>query len=282
MTRRALGVITLATMLATAHHPVAAQSEGDARRETEQLRARVELLQGSLDAAQERIAELEAQLENMRQLLATTRRGAAGPAKSPPTDPPAGPPTAPATTAPATSIDESIPNASPRALLDALKDSYREATEDLIIGEAGDRQRIVYLRGLDRWASRVNRELKSQIQWHVRIMRPRPGSQQRRLELQAVDPKTDRHLGDPFQVVASINLLRRLRVFAERDQLEVLVLRGVVRPHVTINLGRQQKGAFDKPRFIGPFAEFQMTVDVSSLTQATEEVPRGRRVREEP
>ncbi len=274
MTRRALGVITLATMLATAHHAGAAQSEGDARRETEQLRARVELLQGSLDAAQERIAELEAQLENMRQLLATTRRGAAGPAKSPPT--------APATTAPATSIDESIPNASPRALLDALKDSYREATEDLIIGEAGDRQRIVYLRGLDRWASRVNRELKSQIQWHVRIMRPRPGSQQRRLELQAVDPKTDRHLGDPFQVVASINLLRRLRVFAERDQLEVLVLRGVVRPYVTINLGRQQKGAFDKPRFIGPFAEFQMTVDVSSLTQATEEVPRGGRVREEP
>ncbi len=32
MTRHALGVITLATMLATAHHPGAAQSEGDARR----------------------------------------------------------------------------------------------------------------------------------------------------------------------------------------------------------------------------------------------------------
>ena len=274
MTRHALGVLTLATMLATAHHPAAAQSEGDARRETEELRARVELLQGSLDAALERIAQLEAQLENVRQLLTATRRGAEAPPTSHPTTPP--------TTAPATSTDESIPNASPRALLDALKDSYREATEDLIIGEAGDRRRIVYLRGLDRWARRVNRELKSQIQWHVRIMRPRPGTQQHRLELQAVDPETDRHLGDPFQVVASSNLLRRLRVFAERDQLDVLVLRGVLRPHVTINLGRQQKGAFDKPRFIGPFAEFQMTVDVSSLTQATEEAPRGRSRREEP
>lgn len=270
MTSHALWVFTLATMLATAHDPGAAQSEGDARRENEQLRARVELLQGGLDEAQERIAELQAQLESVRQLLAATRRGA----EAPPTPPP--------TTAPAVSIDESIPNASPRALLDALKDSYREATEDLVIGEAGDRKRIVYVRGLERWARRVNRELKSQILWHVRIVRPRPRSQKHRLELQAVDPKTDLHLGDPFQVVVSSNLLRRLRVLAERDQLEVLVLRGVVRPHVTINLDRHTTGAFDNPRFIGPFAEFQMTVDVSSLTPTTEEAPRGRRTQEEP
>ncbi len=282
MTRHALGVLTLATMLATAHHPGAAQSQGDARRENEQLQARVEVLQRRLDAAQERITELQAEVESLRQLLAANRRGAETHPTAPPTAPSTAPSTGPPTTAPAASIDESIPNASPRALLDALKDSYREATEELTIGEAGDRQRILYLRGLDRWAKRVNRELKSQIQWHVRVVRPRPMSQQRRLELQAVDPKTDLHLGDPFQVVASKNLLRRLRVFAERDQLEVLVLRGVVRPYVTINLDRQEKGAFDKPRFIGPFAEFQMTVDVSSLTQATEEAPRGRRAREEP
>ncbi len=278
MTRHALWGITLATMLASAHHTGAAQSQGDVRRENEQLQARVELLQGRLDAALERITELQAEVESLRQLLAANRRGA----ETHPTAPSTAPPTGPSTTVPAAAIDESIPNASPQALLDTLKDSYREATEELTIGEAGDRQRILYLRGLDRWAKRVNRELKSQIQWHVRVVRPRPRSQQRRLELQAVDPKTDLHLGDPFQVVASKNLLRRLRVFAERGQLEVLVLRGVVRPFVTINLDRQEKGAFDKPRFIGTFAEFQMTVDVSRLTPASDEDQRRRPGREEP
>ncbi|MHC4414811.1 MAG: hypothetical protein ACYS0G_05960 [Planctomycetota bacterium] len=256
-----LGVIALLCAASRA----LGQSDSDLRRENQRLQTRVKDLQRELEAAQRRIADLERQIEQLRR----------GPARSRPARP-----TPPGISAPSqegeVTIDESVPNASPRALLTALQESYQEATGSLDIGTADtvpasgevrrDRKRIAYLRALDRWAHRVNRELKSQITWHVRLVRV----VQRGLEMQAVDPKTLAVLGDPFPVTLPASQFRRLEQFEQRGKLDVLQLKGVLVPSVRVNPQRPDPGPFDKPRFIGPFAELGLSVQASSVTAVVE------------
>jgi hypothetical protein len=170
-------------------------------------------------------------------------------------------------------VDESKPDASPRALLRAVQASYAEATADREMGEADDsRERMLYLRELDRWVSRVNREFKTPIEWHVEIVSP--AVQVGRgfvLRLQAVDPQTAVTLGDPFDALISRQLFARLRQQERRFGLdETLVLKGVMVPRVQINADRLVEGAFDNPRFIGPFAEFNLTVTAQAIIPVPE------------
>jgi cell division protein FtsB len=250
-----LGVLVLLAAAGAA----SAQSDADLRRDNQRLRTKVSELQRELDAARNRIEQLEREVEKLRQLLAAA-----------PTTP-GGPPTEEQI-----SIDESVPHASPRALLRALKQGYDEAMRELEPGEPDSRQRTAYLRDLDRWAKRMNREMKSPIVWHIRISERAayplevPG-----LEVEAVDPETNVVLGDPFPATLPQATVRRLRQLEDRGQLGVLVLKGVLTPQVKVNPQRQEKGLFDKPLFVGPFAEFSFFVHASSLTPPAPE-PRER------
>ncbi len=252
---KALTLSTIAAAILVGADNAVAQSDSDLRQENQRLRTQVKDLQREWEAAQRRIESLQHQIEELRELLIASERAA----------PPAA---APAATQPKTekvSIDESIPNASPRALLNAIKESYQDAMGDLDIGSPGNRMRTAYMRALDRWAARVNRELRSQIQWHVRLIdfdQTRRGRQR----AMAVDPKTRVELGDPFEVIISRNLARRLEPLSQRGEREVLQLKGVLVPEVRLNKRREEPGPFNHPRLIGPFAEFAFTVEASSLT----------------
>ena len=156
-----------------------------------------------------------------------------------------------------------------------MQASYAEAMKDMEIGDPdtaeGYKLRTVYLRDLGRWARRVNREMKSPIVWRVRIERfSGQASGTGKLQLQAVDPETLVNLGDPFTVALSRPILRRLRQLDQRQDLDVLVLRGVLMPRLAVNPDRANEGLFDNPRFIGPFAEFGMLVEPSNLTPYVE------------
>lgn len=236
----------------------AAQSESELRRENQRLRTELADLRRELDAARVRIAELEQQL------------GGAG-----------AQPVETAEAAPAeTTIDESIPNASPRALLGALERSYEDQMQGIEIGDAdGDtsarRDRTVYLRTVERWAKRVNRELRSQFEWHVRL---EGGAEQQSgrfgIMAVAVDPVTGADLGDPFPVTMSKSVAHRLDQMHRRGSADVVVLRGVLIPRVVVNPDRDHAGPFDNPPLIGPLAEFGMTVEASSFAEAEEEEER--------
>ncbi len=229
--------------------PATAQSDNDLRNENQTLRTLVGDLQRELEAARQRIAELEQLVGALRRQIAAAGRSPAAPADPGPTE------------AEPVSIDESVPNASPRALLHALQESYREALEGLEPGGPGDRKYTTYMRALDRWTRRVNRELRSQIDWHVRIV---PDSQYP-VEFEAVDPQTHTILGDPFPVRLTRNVRKRLHQLEQRGELGVLQLKGVLVPKVTINPDRLERGTFDNPRLIGRFAEFGLYVEASSI-----------------
>jgi hypothetical protein len=238
------------------------KSQSDLRRENERLRTRVSDLEQELTRSMrenqellDRIAALEAELAAAKQ--------AAGPTRSAP----------PPLTPDPVSIDESTPDASPRALLKEIKKSYVEATAEFeSIGEEGSSERVTYLRELRRWASRVNRQQRSQVDWYVQIVdRARSVGRGYVLRLQAVDPETGTVLGDPFDARLTRAVANRLQRYEREHGLdETLVVRGVLIPEVRINEERLEEGPFDNPRFIGPFAEFTMALDVNTILPRSE------------
>ncbi|MHC4776704.1 MAG: hypothetical protein ACYTBR_15760 [Planctomycetota bacterium] len=247
--------ITLGMLaLLAASGAASAQSDADLRRDNQGLRTRVSDLQRELDAARNRITQLEREVEKLRQLLAAApQTSGAKPTEEKVT------------------IDESVPHASPRALLQALRDGYLEAMLDLDLGDPatpeGNRQRAAYLRNLHRWARRMNREMKAPIEWHIRVVgRAGYPSDVPGLDVEAVDPETHVVLGDPFPVMLPRGTVRQLAQLEAQGALGVLVLKGVLMPRVAVNPERNEQGLFDKPPFIGPFAEFEFVVEASSVT----------------
>jgi hypothetical protein len=248
----AVGMLAL---LATAG-AASAQSDAGLRRENQRLRTQVDDLKRELDAARNRIAQLELEVEKLRQLLAVTPQTPAGQSIEE-----------------RVTIDESVPHASPRALLKALQAAYLEAMLDIDPGDPetaeGNRQRTAYLRELQRWSRRMNREMKTPIEWHVRVAGrsaypPEAGD----LKVEAVDPETHVVLGPSFRVSMAWARARQLKLHDERGVAGVLVLKGVLIPNVTVDPERHEKGRFDHipPLFVGPFVEFEFHVEGSSLT----------------
>jgi hypothetical protein len=245
-----VGVLALLAAVGTA----SAQSDADLRRENQELRTRVRDLQMELEAARNRIEQLEREVEKLRQLLAAAPQTTG-------TQP----------TEEKVTIDESVPHASPRALLKALQERYLEAMLDLDPGgpstPEGGRQRAAYLRNLQRWARRMNREMKAPIEWHVRVTgRAAQPPELPGLDVEAVDPETHAVLGDPFPITLPRAMVHRLHELERRGELGVLILKGVLMPQVMVNPDRYEQGLFDKPRFVGPFAEFEFLVEASTLT----------------
>ncbi|HVP72907.1 MAG TPA: hypothetical protein VMS30_04165, partial [Phycisphaerales bacterium] len=109
------------------------------------------------------------------------------------------------------------------------------------------------------------RSLRMPIDWHVRVLE---GRRDRIAILQAVDPVTDARLGDPFQVQFPKTLATRIDDLAAGGDPGVLVLKGTSIVDITVNPDRLMPGSFDKPRFVAPYAEFEVTVDVSSIVPA--------------
>ncbi len=249
---RSIAGLCLTLIVAGPASIASAQSSSDLRKENQRLRTRVRDLERELDAAQNRICELESEVARLQQMIEALR---AAPR--------------PSTTAPEPpkiTIDESIPHASPRALIKAVVKSYDREIESLEIDAHDPRERTVYLRALRRWAARVNREFRSPIEWHVRVLDDEGTLREAMVRLRAIDPITHADLGDAFDVRLSRTLIRRVEEQLSRQN--VLVLRGTLTPEVRVNERRTDRGVFDKPKFIGLYAELEFTVEVASLMPA--------------
>ncbi len=249
-------MVSLLFVLGPGALPAVGQSQSDLRRDNQRLRAEVEELRRELDALRAELQRLREENTRLQRQLAAAPTG------------PAAPPAAAVPPPPQVSIDETLPDASPRALLRSLVESYRETMADLPTGDSpASAERLAYMRQLDRWASRVNREYKVPIEWHVEVIDlPVTAGRGFTARVQAVDPMTAATLGDPFDASLPRPVANRLRQIEQRQGLdEPLVLKGVLVPRVHVNEDRTDPGPFDNPRFIGTFAEFGFTVDVSAL-----------------
>ena len=254
-------LVCLAAMAVLALRPggsAVAQSDRDLRDANQRLTTEVKQLTRELDAAKGRIQDLQRQVENLRTALATVRRSS--PQRSP-TPLKEG----------ALTIDESVPNASPRALLTALKASYDKTFADRDQGEPETSDRTKYLRAVDRWVASANRDFRTKVAWHVRVLHAQAMRRGLEVKVQAVDPKTETELGDPFVIALQRSVARRFEQLRQRDLADVLVLKGTLHPNIVVNRQRRDVGPFDNPRFIGPYAELSLTVDASSLLPPTDE-----------
>ncbi len=262
---RSLALFLLAAaLIGSIAAPTSAQgqkSPSELRRENERLAEEVADLTRELEAARKENQELNDEIKRLNQLLTQAGQTARGVRAAPPELEPE-----------EVTIDETVPNASPRALLNALKASYREAAAEFDAGDPFDdgNGKTLYLRHLNRWSAKTNRELRSTIEWNVRLVDPNsPAIRVGRgyvLRLQAVDPVTDSKLGDPFDVLLSKSLATRIEDRLRREGLDnVVLLRGVLSPRIHINESRVSEGAFDNPRFIGAYAEFGFSINVQTL-----------------
>jgi hypothetical protein len=231
-----------------------AQSPSELRRENERLKTQVAELEREVAQKQTEIDRLQAENAQLR-----AGGAAQGRAPLPPLEPEE------------VSIDETKPAASPRALLAAAVTGYRAVTKDLVLESEGP-ERLTYQRAVEKWAKRAAREYRMPVEWHVRVVGPVESSGRGySIRLQAVDPKTDTLLGDPFEGLLTKTEQARL---AQRERTlsgDVFVMKGTAMPEIVYEPERTAAGPFDNPRFIGPFAEFTLVVDVQSIAEKPQE-----------
>jgi len=239
-----------------------AQSEQELRREVEQLRERNRELERELQAARQQIQTLEQAVERLSDRLRALRDDR---------------PDEDDEFEEEVTVDESDPHASPRAMFRAMQESYRETLGDMDIGEAAGRQRSIYLRSVERWRARINRDMRGSVAWHVRVLESEESRAGYRLKVQAIDPKTAAALGEPFELELPRRVARRYEQLVERRQAETLALQGVLIPDVQVNSERHEAGAFNVPPLIGPFAEFNFRIEVSAVMRPGEDQDRDRR-----
>lgn len=250
-------LITVLTLFALAG-PSLGQSDRDLRVENQRLNAQVKQLGRELNAAQSRIEKLEKQVKDLEKALKSARNAPKKPKQQPKVDE-------------KVSIDESVATASPRALSNAIKADYEKALAGIDQGQPGDRTHKNYLKAVQRWTIAANREYREKIQWHVRILGVRPTQKGFAVELQAVDPKTNTKLGNPFFALLSKGLAKRYDQIIRRSGVEVVELKGTLHPNVTFDRTRPTAGQFNNTKFIGPYAQFEFAVDATSLQPPSED-----------
>lgn len=234
-------------------------ADADLRTENERLRTQVKDLERELAAAMARIAALEARVAGGSGIVsAPVPTGSSGPGGSP------------------SGTDAALPTDNPAALLAEVQRDYATTFATVPSFTTSERDRTMYLRAVDRWVAAANRRYRARIEWPVRVVPDTLRSIERGRErgavvmLQAIDPSTGAEIGDAFETFLPTAAVKRLdRERVQRAQADWR-LRGTLIPAMQTNSERTEIGAFDRPRFIGPFAEFGFGVDANSLTEARE------------
>ena len=251
----ALSPLTLALLLVAGGllaRPACAQSESDLRKQNQELTTKVKDLEAELAAARKQSEDLQKRVAALEAALAA-RSNAGGTKPPPPLE------------EGAVSIDESKASASPRALSAAIEASYKQAVENLPMGKPGDKDRIVYMRALAKWEPAAEREYRMPITWYVRVDASPDARRDMKLRLVAYDPVTGTQLGEPFDASLSRAVAARLAELESRGELALLELKGTVIPEIRLNPERESRGAFDNPKFAGPFAEYGFIVEPSGV-----------------
>ncbi len=236
--------------------PIAAAQSDD---ELARLRRIVAEQREELAKKDQRIRDLEARVEALRADLAEARRAAGRPAA------------ADDDAAPADRDTESRgPSDSPAGLLAALRDRYRIDLGDIDPdADLDDRARAARETRIRRWCLQMNRDLRSQISWLVRfgpVTDVGRGVHQARMTV--LDAASGRAIGEPVTIEIPRRFLSRLRDHA--DRYDHWKLEGVLRPEPRLNAERTTHGVFSTTPLVGPFVDFDFSIEWSSLSGVDE------------
>ncbi len=263
--------------------PASAQSQGDLRRENEQLRQLVDELQAEVRRLRAQLTDAEAAVSTLQSRVSELESAAAGQAR-PPADrslmPPGDGSDADAEADAVVTVDESRPEASPRAVRTEARRRWADGPGRLDLGlEAASPQRINYLRVLEGWAREQDRTWRLEVDWIVEPLGDGASDPTGTTwTVQARDPVTDARIGAPFLAHARSGIVRSLQreqaqAASRGDAAERLRLVGTVVVRFTVDPTRREPGPFDGGRLLAPFLNFEFGVEASRMSVAASPPP---------
>jgi hypothetical protein len=209
------------------------------------------------DAMTERVVTLETQLAEALAENARLRKQIAmlqAPANT----------TGPAVIQPASSTDEL---ASPEALFTALRAAY----ETDLIGTLAAGETMPRVEAVRAWAAEMADSMQGRRRWIARVELMGDGDfryASRPAKITPLDETRLRPIGPVFEMPLPARTVARVRAAGD-DALWIIDATLAATP--IVNAERASLGAFDYPRFIGPYAEFAYELNVLSVRKTTEE-----------
>ncbi len=243
----ALGVVLALALPAWAQDD---QSLQTLRRENDDLRQRIAQLEAQLAEAKRSAAECEQQNAAL-----TERVKALEAAATPAPDAPAPPDESPAAKPRTAELPPDDPFVAPEALVRELQARYAAAFGAIPMDTQAQRDRAS--RDVRRWVRDVQRELRGDVEWLVRIERPNVDERGRdRWDIVVIDPSS----GLPYDTqpvpIADPRFVRAINEDKTQKYWRVV---GSVRAEPVFNESRWEAGLFDRPRFIGVMVDFGMS-----------------------
>lgn len=234
--------------MASAPTALAQNRESDLARENEQLRARISDLEATLEAAMNRIQELETRIKTMK-----SNGGSAGSSNTAAAAPPA-------------------PAASPGGVIAEIQSSHAEAVASGAIPPSPDARDEAasarHQRAVQKWVATANRNFRRKVKWPV-VMSDvqRLNVTSARMVVTIWDVSEDQPTGKSFPITIPVRVLDRLQRLEARktDATRTLELEGVFLPGIRFNPQRQEVGPFDNPRFIAPGIEMTWGFEFKSI-----------------
>lgn len=224
------------------------------QRENDLLRERIAQLESQLAHSRKRITDLEKQVAELQAKLAASPAtpttdggsGAAPPAEQP---------------MPVYAEIPADPMAGPDSLFLALKADYETRFKDMSFDSDAERKRCIAEVGA--WARQAPRALRGSFEWIIEVAQVVAEREEATIEFRVIDPSSGNPCSDryytmkiPGRMAHPISLMRDRKLW---------VVKGMLAAKPGVNASRPDVGAFDTPRFIGPFAEFGFEVTPRSV-----------------
>jgi len=219
------------------------------------LEARVAALEGERDALLARVEALEADNERLRQNTPPSNAAEAADEHPPPR------------------TDD--PLASRRSLMEALRDSYEKRFTDAGTGEPIEPTP----EEVEAWAEQQARDFSGFRTWTVRLdplldsSGKVPTGGPRLASVRFIHSASLEPMGPPFTAEVPSRFFPRI---ADREPGSLWSLTGQMTAIPPVDPTRVQRGPFDHPPFIGPYAEFDFDLSWRRLIPETEDALKAR------
>lgn len=222
----------------------------DLAKENEELKAKIAKVEAERDGLAKRVTELRGEVDKLRKELAKVTRGGGGTGSAP-------------SAGGAGGGAGGDPMASPDALFAALKKEYDEKFGSMPRQSRPDLMR--YQREVAVWTRAGQRDHRGAVEWTIRVVDPaRANEKPGVLAFVVVDPVSKA----PISGEATVLLPSRwVKEIATVGKDEVLNISATMSAKPIYNAQREEVGATDAPRFIGPFAEFGFDLAITKIAK---------------
>jgi hypothetical protein len=230
----ALAIMVAATV---STHPGFAQSQSETRQKATRQAQQIEDLKAEVEALQNRILTLESVIGDLKKRMVALERSEDGDVTEPietvmaPVEPPP-PPVAVTAERPKDVF------ASPATILAGLKWDFRnDLTKDpsfaLGVDSNNERARLEANNILNSWLQRMNRIYRKSVTWSVRVLDEGIYDKDSKRFLMQALATDGSPAGDPFSMITTNRIARRIEGWLEQPKLERMLMKGTFEPKLT-------------------------------------------------